>query len=418
MIHDLERLRRTLGHPMLARLLQALTDRLRLGRALTGSLTLSNPSGSERSAIDQLLGRKPSSGTSLTLRLSEIERVLRQGDLCDSLEEAVHVIAGPVTNQRATRESAQQRWSDLFISAEFAIADAAELLPWLHHIRATGLLKRLTRGDLAVATALIEKAIVVLRQLPQPVVPLAEFSARVAGDSHALDVGTPLSTLCLSAIAMQQGLPPSRSADFRRERWDFVGVVVDELCAPVLVLNLRGDPSTLVGRLLNVMAAAGEPCHLTVRQLRAAGENAFGELREIPVHVCENPSVIAAAAQRLGARSLPLICTSGQPASAAQLLLRQLREAGCRILYHGDMDRAGIGIANFLVQRFSVEPWRMSAPDYLSAVSTTGLPLRGRPAVAGWDAELSASMRSHGKAVLEECVVDVLISDLIQPSGR
>jgi uncharacterized protein (TIGR02679 family) len=254
--------------------------------------------------------------------------------------------------------------------------------------------------------------LLVLRQLPQPAVPLAELATRITGDSHALDAGKPLSTLCLHAIAQQQGRKLSRSADCRRQLWDFVGVVVDELSAPVLVLNLRGAASTLVGQLLNLMADSGEPSHLTVRQLRRAGERVFREWNNRTVSVCENPSVIAAAAQRLGPRSLPLICTAGQPASAGQLLLDLLCRAGCRLRYHGDLDPPGIAIANMLMQRFAVDPWRMSAADYVSAVSTSGPSLRGRVLDAIWDDQLSSQMRSRGKAVLEESVLGVLIGDL------
>jgi len=37
-----------------------------------------------------------------------------------------------------------------------------------------------------------------------------------------------------------------------------------------------------------------------------------------------------------------------------------------------------------LMQRFAVDPWRMSAADYVSAVSTAGPSLRGRALDAIW----------------------------------
>jgi uncharacterized protein (TIGR02679 family) len=160
------------------------------------------------------------------------------------------------------------------------------------------------------------------------------------------------------------------------------------------------------------MANSGEPCHLTVRQLRTVDGRAFGEWTNRTIYVCENPSVIAAAAKRLGSRSLPLICTAGQPASAAQLLLGHLCQAGCRLRYHGDLDTPGIAIANLLIRRFATEPWRMSAADYVSRVSFDGPPLRAGIFDAVWDEQLSREMRSCGRAVLEESVLDSLISDL------
>ena len=69
-----------------------------------------------------------------------------------------------------------------------------------------------------------------------------------------------------------------------------------------------------------------------------------------------NPSVVAAAAQRLESRAGPLICTAGQAASAAQLLLSSLQQMGCQVLYHGDFDPSGIVIANLMVKRFRARP--------------------------------------------------------------
>src|SRR5205823_1425401 len=97
---------------------------------------------------------------------------------------------------------------------------------------------------------------------------------------------------------------------------------------------------------------------------------------------------------------------------AAPPLLDLLCRAGCRLRYHGDLDPPGIAIANMLMQRFAVDPWRMSAADYVSAVSTAGPSLRGRALDAIWDDQLSSQMHSRGKAVLEESVLGLLISDL------
>jgi uncharacterized protein (TIGR02679 family) len=129
------------------------------------------------------------------------------------------------------------------------------------------------------------------------------------------------------------------------------------------------------------------------------------------VHACENPSVVATAAQRLGRACLPLICTAGQPASAAQLLLSLLKEVGCRVLYHGDFDNAGIGIANLLIQRFGVEPWRMTAADY-ATVRVKGPPLAAKCVAASWDENLAQLLCLQGHAVLEESVLEILLDDL------
>jgi hypothetical protein len=49
--------------------------------------------------------------------------------------------------------------------------------------------------------------------------------------------------------------------------WAAVGVLCDELSAPVLVLNLTGDAVSVARRMLNLYAEAGEPARLSLRQL-------------------------------------------------------------------------------------------------------------------------------------------------------
>jgi uncharacterized protein (TIGR02679 family) len=412
MVHDRQRLDQCLGKPDMARLVQRIKNRLRFGRDLNGTLSLPSPTASERSAIDAFLGRRPTSGEDIVVRLSEIERILLEGGICNSLQEAIEAIVGPVENERQARLLLAREWEDVFTKAAAKLTDLPQGAQWLEHLRSTGLLKRLSDGDAKLGAKLLEFAVAVIRQLPQPVIPIAEFATRVTGDSHALDAGTVLSTICLAAIAHQYNVKEPRSAESRRKLWDRVGIVVDELCAPVLTLNLPGTADSCVGKLLNLMRSAGEPCHLSVRQLRRVNEDAFGNLAGMVVYVCENPSVVAAAAQRLGKRSHPLICTSGQPASAAQLLIRQLSDAGCRMCYHGDFDAAGISIANLMIGRFGVLPWRMSAGDYIAVADLNGPGLKAAPPDAIWDATLFDAMRSNGHAVLEERVLESLLDDL------
>ena len=201
MIHDPDRLQQALGKATLARLIQGIAARLRFGQSLGGTLTLPDVSADERSAIDHFLGRRPSSGTPLVVRLAEMERILCESGMCDSLAEGVQAIVGPIEDQRRARDSSSHRWTDLFSSIEAAMADLPLYRDWLARIRSTGLLKKYSGDDCVFAGMLLRQALFVLRQLPQPAVPLAELATRTTGDSHALDAGKPLSTLCLQAIA-------------------------------------------------------------------------------------------------------------------------------------------------------------------------------------------------------------------------
>ncbi len=408
MIHDPIRLQELLEKPALGRIMNRLRRRLRHGRDLDSVMTFSDLSSEERSAIDRLLGRRPSSGTATSVRPREVERILREGDVCDSLEEALTHAFGPVLNERLSREAARQQWDDLHASVAQQLSDLPSYHDWLDGLFSTGRLKRWCRGDCVLAQRMMDVAATVLRGIPWPVISLADLATRLTNDSHALDRGLALPRLCLSAIKTQHPLKDHDPS--RRQLWEWAGVVIDELSAPVLVLNLRADPATLLGQTINTLAEAGEPFHLSVRLLRLAGAGAFQAMSGQVVYACENPTVVATAARRLGSTSRPLICTSGQPASAAQLLLSQLRDVGCRVLYHGDFDNAGITIANLLIRRFGVEPWRMSSEDY--AASMTKGPVLTNCVAASWDQHLSGLLVAAGRAVLEESVLDLLIEDL------
>jgi uncharacterized protein (TIGR02679 family) len=129
------------------------------------------------------------------------------------------------------------------------------------------------------------------------------------------------------------------------------------------------------------------------------------------VFVCENPTVVAESANRLGAMASPLVCTAGHPGAAATLLLRQLGANGAELRYHGDFDWAGITIADNVITSFGAKPWRLRESDYRHA-SASGDPLRGVPVQAVWDLGLTEAMRELAVKIDEERVLDALLDDL------
>jgi uncharacterized protein (TIGR02679 family) len=256
----------------------------------------------------------------------------------------------------------------------------------------------------------------VLAALPARDLPLAELAAATLGDAHALDPDTSLGSIVLRAAATLGNSEKFDDAHSRRETWASVGVICDELSAPVLILNLRAVGDSASSQALRIQASAGEPGFLTIRQLLRPGLAFTPEECGKAIYVCENPTVVAAAARRLGALSQPLICIEGQPRTATRLLLDRLRTAGVELRYHGDFDWPGIQIANTIIARHAAMPWRMRAVDY-EAAATGPLKLGGAPVAASWDDELMPSMRQRGRAVHEEQVTEALLADLAQ-SGR
>ena len=67
-------------------------------------------------------------------------------------------------------------------------------------------------------------------------------------------------------------------------------------------------------------------------------------------YVCENPNLVAIAADALGPHCAPLVCTDGMPAASQRAVLSQMVCAGARLRYHGDFDWPGIAIGNAVVE--------------------------------------------------------------------
>lgn len=424
MTGDGERLRRLLGTPDTAWILERARARLERGHALEGTITRPTATDGERVAAARLVGRAVSTGRSASISLARLDEVLRaSGAWPAGLASAVVALTGPVADPRL-REAEQRAWDAVTIEL-MAIAELRpELSEWLDGLRARGQLRRVAPSA-DEASTLIAQLRAVVAALPATGEPIARFSARVLDRAHALDAGTRLGGLAVAAaevlgrasavggttVAARPG-----SAAWRRDVWSAVGVVVDGLSSTVLTLGLPGSPvATGTAAALAQLAARGQPAVLTLRQLTV------DDVGPVPgtVFVCENPAVVAAAADALGSSSPPLVCLQGQPSAAAVRLLQQLVAHGASLRYHGDFDWGGVAIARTLAQHVAWRPWRFDADAYETALRLRGdaLPgLNGAPQVTPWDPRLAETMHVRGVSVEEEVVLDDLIRDLADPT--
>jgi uncharacterized protein (TIGR02679 family) len=403
------RLDAVLGDPSLVWLRTRLRARLARGASLSGVLTLAAPTPEQRTGVERLFGRI-ARGRALHVDLAELSAILQRAELARDLADAMVQIEGPIENRRVRESEMAERWRTVIVRATDALCESPRWAKWLEESDQTPLLRRLSGGDPDEGGELLLAAVGVLRLLPASAHPLAEIAATGAGDSHALDAGAPIGTLVLRAVADCSGLTFPADAEERRSAWASVGVLADELSAPVLLLNMPAQSTGATGRALVLAAETGEPYRLSTRQL-LRDPPVFALSERAPVFVCENPSVVAAAADRLGRSSRPLVCTEGQPKTALRLLLSRLRAAGATILYHGDFDWPGIQIANGVISRLGAMPWRFGAIDYLQS-SIGGSLLRGPVVIPQWDSELGVAMRERGRVVHEESVLPALLSDL------
>lgn len=405
-----ERLNAIFAAPALRWIIARMVARMAAGRPLRGTLVRAKASADERRAVDDLLGRKSTAGAQLTVELEMLERALQAADLIDTLEDIVLACHGAVENRRAETERQRAEWQAIFDTARTRCDDYPALLNWVNALAGDGTLKRLSRGDIVLAAKLLDSAFRVLGRSPREEVLLANFAAHCAGDSHALDRGQPLATLCLRAIAAAHGIDGQCSAEARRKAWAAVGVIIDDLSAPVLTFNLRATWGSALEQVLGLHRQQGQPAFLTYRQLQSGASFEPLDPAMHVVFVCENPSVVSAAARELGPRCRPLVCTNGQPASAVRLLFSQLRQAGAELHCHADFDWAGLRIVDQLVREYAAVPWHMQAEHYCGASGTVSL--APQSFVSEWSPELTGVLRTEGKAVFEEQVIYPLLNDL------
>lgn len=425
-----ERLGRLLGDPALEWLLARVRRRIELGQPLQGVVTLADASTAQRRASQRLLGRPPRAGRALSVSLQAVDEVLRRSGACaGGLEAAVVALTGPVYVRAEALAAERLAWEHAFAPltdlvsrlAQAGAPGGEELAAWLERLRGSGAVKR-TEPNPQAAQALLEHLAAVLEALPADGQPLAGFAARVAGGAHALDEGRPLAALALGAVRALTKVaspgPDESHTEARRETWASVGLLCDELSSIVLALGLPGEQQTVSGRILGVARESGQPVWLTLRQLVRDMPSWASTSREglsgQTVFICENPVVVAHAADRLGAECAPLVCTSGQPSAATMLLLRALGASGARLVHHGDFDWGGIRIGNVLRRRLPVEPWQFDAEAYIRAAQAVASHQRlvGAPVPASWDPRLSETMRHAGWRIEEELVLDGLLADL------
>ncbi|GEC56678.1 uncharacterized protein (TIGR02679 family) [Bradyrhizobium japonicum] len=412
------RLQRLLGGDALAPLRKRLRQRFERGPVdgKIQGLRLSNLSSAEHAALAGLMGRPARFSSSMQVDVQMIDAALSRAGVAPSLRDALESIDGPIIHAETARAELRAGWSKALSGATHQ-----DLSSFLQTPFGMGLVKRLSNGDTDAATRLCSQADIVLKLLPAKGMTRAQLAAKSLGDAHALDTGQAVATLvlaiwrkvnldrdiCDDAPALESARVRDNGEERIRDIWAKAGILVNELARPALFLNLQISS----GRLLPL--PSGEPTYASLRFLLRSDPLWMAKGQDI--YVCENPNVLAIAADELGVNCAPMVCTEGMPAAAQRTILQQLVIAGARLHYHGDFDWPGLRIANHVIREFGAVPWRFEAKEYEAAVARAprpGFALAGLEVHALWDDALTASMRTHGLAIAEESLTDDLLQDL------
>jgi uncharacterized protein (TIGR02679 family) len=363
----------------------------------------------ERAALADLLGLPKLPGETVTVQVDKLDAVLGQVGLDGkAVVEAVFGSLRPLAAGRREQAAARaELWA--WLAGHPGVAAEPALAPWVDYVRGIGLVD----GSAGATRSLLTRVFTILRELPADGRSLAEFATQVCDDPHALDDGR-LPTYVLRALACRHDEPVPSNAAERRALWQRAGIACDALSVSVLTAGLRPDGDFPLAVSCRAWADAGQPTRLTLAQVRTAPSLHLGAR---DVWVVENPAIVAAAQGRFGPACPPMVCTSGWPNTAVIDLLRLL---GLAPRVHADLDGEGLRIAAYVLAKAGGTPWRMTAADYLAAVTgtyagTDAGPPAGRVSAAPWDPGLAAAMRTHGIAVHEERVVADLLADLARP---
>ena len=228
-------------------------------------------------------------------------------------------------------------------------------------------------GPAPGAAATAERLAALLGALPHDSIMLAVLASQLYGDPHALDHKTVLGRAASRVLGAVRAMDPSgegneagrelpvdvaalaaaaeeaMSPAGRHATWAGVGVTCDSLSSTVLALNVPLPGASSAATMLRAGSTTGEPVWLTARSLAALEAPAPESLDEVVIRVCENPSVVEAAADLHGTDCAPLVCTYGRPSIAAWVLLSALSGAGARLLVSADRDKSGLDIAKDLL---------------------------------------------------------------------
>jgi len=402
------RLHRLLGSPDLAQLRQRLRRRFEDESNLPTHVRLPNLMPHERTALAALTGAATRATNSFTLDVATADAMLVDAGLATSLRNALEQLDGQIVNRAALADEQRTSWAAVFESVS-----NQNLSSWLTSTLNQGQVKRHSGTRTQVAAQLLSQVELILKRLPANGMTRSQLAAAVLGDAHALDPGRPVASVVL-AVLRQARRADDEEPDIeedRRETWATAGVLVNELARPALFLNLPVVPNERSAGHHH-LGPLGEPGFISLRKLLRSPP--AWNVAERNVFLCENPNIVAIAADRLGEGCAPLVCTDGMPGAAQRMLMSQLAAAGARLWYHGDFDWPGVGIANLVIREHSARPWRMSADDYVSATENvmTRVSLVGTVVAASWDDELATQMTLLDVGVAEEALASSILVDL------
>ena len=360
-----------------------------LGRT-AGKVTLARGTEKEKKALERFLGRAMENGQ-IAFSLPEFERALgetRYGNI--SLKELLEEYFGePVVGNQEKRRQKKNRENEFWDELEremqkMAVEEMAgeEIILWIQEMR-----EQKNQGYAVVMKEYqksVEGAKERIREIARCLslsrrlyrqereegcrwegIRLAVLAAKATGNPHALDRQNTAGTLLSYVLCRRDGSGFPENARQWKELYEKNGIWVDQLSSTVAAFNIHLMTEEGLHPAYEGYRARQEPCIISLANL-AHVQRAFGETEKI--YVVENEMVFSELAGQLSGYPATLLCTSGQPRTAAYRLMELLCKGSENLSfwYAGDMDPEGLDIAQRIFSSFPgrVHIWRMSGEDY------------------------------------------------------
>ena len=171
---------------------------------------------------------------------------------------------------------------------------------------------------------------------------LAVLAADISGNPHYFDRGMPAGQLLIDAICCLEDRELPKGAHEWRELLLETGIAPDPISSHVHAYGLHLLTPQGEHPAYEAFCRRKEASVITLENLKGVtGARAAGDT----VFVVENEMVFCFLVNAISEKEeggLTLLCTSGQPRTAALQVLSLLAEGGCRIRYSGDMDPEGM----------------------------------------------------------------------------
>lgn len=304
----------------------------------------------------------------------------------------------PLIDKPARRASADAAERDALALVAAALADHPTRLAALTGQR--GFAATLADGS-ALAAARILAALPARLTLP-------ELAERCTGDTKALS-RAPVRDRVLRVLAAELGVAAPRTAAEQAGLWTQFGVDAGAANSRLTMYGVRVTGDDVLDALLRRGNEDGVPFVMTLQQIDA------WDVRLAPgdVYVCENPSVVSAAARTLGPRCPALVCTEGLPAIAVFRLLESVQGT---IRWRGDFDWTGLRTTARAIADLDATPWLMDSATYRAGLGldrvSEAFKSDDRPAPSPWEPDLTEAMLAADRAVMEERLIPILLDSL------